>query len=129
MKKIFLLILLVTFFPSVISAQTVKLNHDPVGKWTFDAPYAPYGYNTGTSDISFNDTTYIVSMSFTEMGYILTGENVKVRNDSLFFDMWVEGTPVNNYLSVGNDTLIKGAAMYFEGTVPFTMKRAAIKKE
>jgi len=116
-------------FSSVLSAQTVKLKNDPVGKWTFDAPYAPYGYNTGTSDIGFNDTTYTVSMAFSEMGYSFKGDNVKARNDSLFFDMWIEGTSIKISLAIEDDKLIKGVADYFEGSVPFTMKRAALKED
>jgi hypothetical protein len=129
MKKTIPFILLFIMFSSALSAQTVKLKHDPIGKWTFDAPYAPYGYNTGTSDIGFNDTTYTVSMTFTEMGYSFTGDNVKARNDSLFFDMWIEGTPINISLAIEDDTLIKGVADYFEGAVPFTMKKAVKKEE
>jgi len=116
-------------FSSALSAQTVKLKNDPVGKWTFNAPYAPYGYNTGTSDIGFNDNAYSVSMTFTEMGYSFTGENVTARNDSLFFDMWIEGTPIKIILSVEQDTLITGVSNYFEGSVPFTMKRVALKED
>lgn len=129
MKKILPIILFFVMFSSVISAQSVKLKHDPVGKWTFNAPYAPYGYNTGTSDIGSNDTTYTVSMTFTEIGYSFKGENVRVRNDSLLFEMWVEGTPINISLAIEDDTLIKGVADYFEGAVPFTMKKAVKKEE
>lgn len=129
MKKIYVLIMLAGFSFCVLSAQTAKIAKNPVGRWIFEAPYAPYGYNTGTSDIGFKDMTYTVSMTFTEMGYSFTGENVKARNDSLFFDMWIEGTPINIVLSVEQDTLIKGVSNYFEGTVPFTMKRVATKED
>jgi len=129
MKKIIPLILLVTLFSSVLSAQSVKIKKDPVGKWTFDAPYAPYGYTTGAVDIGFEDQEYSVKMSFTEIGYSFEGENITVRNDSIFFDVWIEGNSVSNTLKIEDDTTITGIAVYFEGTVPYTMKKYLEKEE
>ena len=129
MKKIIPFILLFGFFSCVLSAQPVKMKNDPVGKWSFNAPYAPYGYSTGTVDIGYEEKAYTIKMSFTEMGYSYTGENVKVRNDSLFFELSIEGTPISNSLTMKDDTTMEGAAVYFEGTVPYTMKKEINKEE
>ena len=123
MKKIIPFILLFGFFSCVLSAQPVKMKNDPVGKWSFNAPYAPYGYSTGTVDIGYEEKAYTIKMSFTEIGYSFTGENITVKNDSIFFDIWIEGTSVNNTLKIEDDTTITGIAVYFEGTVPYTMKK------
>ena len=129
MKKIIAFIMLFGLSTCVLSAQTVKMKKDPVGKWTFDAPYAPYGYTTGAVDIGFEDQHYSVKMSFTEIGYSFTGENITVKNDSIFFDVWIEGNSVSNTLKIEDDTTITGMAVYSEGTVPYTMKKDLEKEE
>lgn len=129
MKKIVTLIMMFGLLSSVLLAQTDKIKKDPTGKWTFDAPYAPYGYNTGTTDIGYENDVYTVKMTFAESGYSFTGENVLVRNDSLLFQLWIEGTPINMGIAVLDKSDMSGAAVYFEGTVPFTLKKVTEKEE
>jgi len=62
MKKIIAFIMLFGLSICVLSAQTVKMKKDPVGKWTFDAPYAPYGYTTITGMAVYSEGTVPYTM-------------------------------------------------------------------
>ena len=128
MKKIITLIVFFGLSTCILSAQAVKMKKNPVGKWIFNAPYAPYGYSTGTAEIGIDDDSYTVKMLFTETGYSYSGENVKVKNDTMFFEMFLEGNTVNVSLVMESDTAMTGESNYYEGSIPFTMKKD-IKKE
>ena len=123
MKKICSIALVVIICASAVSAQTTNGKKDPVGKWKYEAPYAPEGYTTGTVEIGKTDQKYSATMTFTDLDYSLTGEKVTLRNDSVFFLIWVEGNDVNIALKVEDNSKMSGNAVYFEGTVPFTLTR------
>jgi len=129
MKKLFSITVLVIICISVVSAQPTRGKIDPVGKWKFEAPYAPEGYTAGTIDVGFADNKYTANMMFTTSGYSFPGEKVTLRNDSLFFLIWVEGTDVNVALKIEDKTKMSGDAVYFEGAVPLTLTREAEQKQ
>jgi hypothetical protein len=129
MKKIFPLVVILFLCISTSSAQSKKVKTEPVGKWNFEAPYAPEGYTKGTVEIGYADKKYSASMTFTDLGYSLTGEKVSMKNDSIFFMIWVESTDVNISLKLVDKTQITGAAVYYEGTVPLTLTREPETKQ
>ncbi|OFY66988.1 MAG: hypothetical protein A2V64_05970 [Bacteroidetes bacterium RBG_13_43_22] len=123
MKKIFPVLVLLVLCVSAVSAQSANGKKDPVGKWKFDAPYAPEGYTSGTIDIGFAEEKYSAAMAFNDIGYSFTGEKVIVRNDSLLFMIWIESTDVNVGLKIEDKTKMTGNAVYYEGTVPLTLTK------
>ena len=123
MKTLSFIVLMLFFCISGISAQRASSKKEPVGKWKFDAPYAPEGYTKGTIEIGLADSKYSASMSFTDMGYSFPGEKISLRNDSLFFMIWIESTDVNVKLKIEDNTKMTGNAVYYEGTVPLTLTR------
>ena len=129
MKKLISIIALVTLSFSVLSAQSPNVKKDPVGKWKFEAPYAPEGFTTGTIDVGYADQKYSATMLFTGAGYSYNGEKVAVRNDSLFFMIWVEGTDVNVTLKLEDNTKMTGNAVYYEGNVPLSLTREPMQKQ
>lgn len=128
MKKLITIIALVTLSVSVLSAQSGNGRKDPVGKWKFDAPYAPEGFTSGTIDVGYADKKYSATMSFAGSEYSFPGEKVAVRNDSLFFLIWVEGTDVNVALKLEDNSKMTGNAVYYEGNVPLSLTREPVQK-
>ncbi|MFH0842467.1 MAG: hypothetical protein V1903_07590 [Bacteroidota bacterium] len=128
MKKIISISALLIFCISAISAQSANGKNDPAGKWKFDAPYAPEGFTAGTIDVGYADSSYTASMLFTTSGYSFPGEKVIVRNDSLFFNIFVEGTDVSVALKMEDKTKMTGNAVYYEGNVPLTLTKEEEQK-
>jgi hypothetical protein len=123
MKKIIPLILLLLFSISLVSAQTVKVNTSPVGKWKFEAPSAPEGYNSGSISISFAENKYSTAVSLTGSDYAIPGDKTKVENDSVTFTVLLEGTEIAISLKAENDTKMTGKAVYVDGEIPLTLTK------
>jgi hypothetical protein len=128
MKKFISIAAFLIICISAVSAQSSDAKKDPVGKWKFDAPYAPEGYTTGTVEIGFAENKYSSNITFTNIGYSFSGEKVTVRNDSLFFMIWVDGTDVNFAIKIEETAKMTGNAIYVEGTVPFTLTKEEVQK-
>ena len=123
MKKSLILILFALCVTSGISAQSTKAVNNPVGKWQFEAPYAPEGFNTGTVEVAFAETKYIASMAFDNTDYKLPGEEVKYENDILKFIIYVDGNDVSITLKFDAESKMSGKAVYSEGEIPLTLTR------
>jgi len=128
MKKLISITVLVIICISVVSAQPANGGKDPLGKWKFEAPSAPEGFTAGTIDVGYADDKYTATMLFTTSGYSFNGERVAVRNDSLFFNIWVEGTDVSVALKMEDKTKMTGNAVHYEGTVPLTLTKEEVQK-
>lgn len=123
MKKIIPLSLLILLNFALAPAQTSGVKNNPVGKWKFEAPYAPEGYNTGLIEVAFAENKYSAVMSFTGSDYKISGEKVKVVNDTLNFTVLVEGNDVVVNLKMEGAASMTGKAVYVEGEIPLTLKR------
>jgi hypothetical protein len=127
MKKVFLLTLLSLCAISWLSAQNNKTGKDPVGKWNFQAPYAPEGFTGGIIEIKTVEKKLSTTMIFSSENKF-EGDRVTLKNDSLKFDIYVEGEDVAVLLKLDGETKMSGKAVYSEGEVPLTLRREA-KKE
>lgn len=123
MKKIFSFILILILCISALSAQSSKAKNSPVGKWKFEAPYAPEGYTTGLIDVGFTENKYSTSISFTGSDYKIPGEKVKVENDTVSFIVYIEGGDVTITLKMDGATKMAGKAVYSEGEIPLTLTK------
>lgn len=123
MRTFTTLFLLLLLSASVISAQDSKAQKSPVGKWKFDAPYAPEGYTSGTIDIAFAENKYSSSISFTGSDYKIPGDQTKVEKENVTFVVMVEGNEVAISLTAENDIKMTGKAVYSEGEIPLTLTR------
>jgi hypothetical protein len=129
MKKTLLFVLSVIFIlPAVSSAQTNKVKNDPAGKWLFEAPYAPQGYTAGTIEVVYSDKKYSTTMAFSTTENKFAGDKVKFENDTLTFNVYIEGQDVAIKLAFVEETKMSGKAIYTEGVVPLSLTRAT-KKE
>lgn len=120
MKKILLLSSLMVLIAVTLSAQTQKPKYDPAGKWKFEAPYAPEGYNSGIMEFVVSEGKYTAFISFTGTDYKIPLEGVKLANDSIRLSLYVEGADIPILLRMESGTKITGTAMSPDGAVPLT---------
>lgn len=123
MKKVILFVLFIVFSLPVVTAQNNQKKKDPVGKWKFEAPYAPEGYTSGIIEVGFAEKKYSASMMFSGGEYKLTGEKVKIENDTISFSVFIEGQGVAVKLKMEDSSKMLGKAVYSEGEVPLTLTK------
>ena len=129
MKTRILTLLIISLFAvCVVSAQTDSRKNNPVGKWKFEAPYAPEGYNLGTIDIAAAQDKYSTTITFAGSDYKIPGENTKIEKDSVAFVVYLEGDNIAISLKAENDTKMTGKAVYSQGEIPLTLTREPEKK-
>jgi hypothetical protein len=126
--RIFTLLIISLLAVCVVSAQTDSKKNNSIGKWKFEAPYAPEGYNVGTIDIAFADAKYSTTISFAGSDYKIPGENTRVEKDSVAFVVYLEGDNIAVTLKAENDTKMTGKAVYSQGEIPLTLTREPEKK-
>ena len=129
MKNKILAILVISIF-SVITlngqaAAPKKLN--PVGQWSYAAPYAPEGYQSGTVEIGLTDGKYTASFSVTGSECKMPAEKVKFENDVVTFIVMIEANQIDITLKLESDTKMTGKAVYSEGEVPMTLTKVVKK--
>ena len=123
MKKIALFMLLLIFCVSAASAQNTKVENNPVGKWKFEAPYAPEGYNTGLIEVGFAENKYSTALSFTGSEYKIPGEKVMFKNDTVNFTVVIDGGDILIKLKMDGSTKMTGTATTPEGDILLTLTR------
>jgi hypothetical protein len=126
--RIFTLLIISLFAVCVVSAQTDSKKSNPLGKWKFEAPYAPEGYTLGTIDIATEGEKYLTTITFDGSDYKIPGENTKVEKDNVAFDVFIEGDQIAISLKAENDTKMTGKAVYSQGEIPLTLTREPVKK-
>jgi hypothetical protein len=108
---------------SLTAQETKNQKHDPIGKWRFEAPYAPEGYNSGTFVIGIKENKHTVEMSLTGTDYKFIGDSVKTEKDLITFTVSLEGEIITITLKPSEQGKMSGTAAYTEGEVPFTLTR------
>lgn len=128
MRKIIALFIILLFSASAISAQSSGKKKAVTGRWNYDAPYAPEGYQTGAIEIVFAENKYSTSISFTGSDYKIDGEKTKVENDTVSFIVYVESEQVTISLKLENESKMTGKAVYSQGEIPLTLTKEIPKK-
>ena len=123
MKKLIPILLLILLSISLVSAQTGKKRINPVGKWKFEAPAAPEGYNSGNIIISFADNKYSAAVSMTGSEYVFPGDKTKVENDTVSFILLLDGTEIPISLKAESNTKMTGKALAPDGEIPLTLTK------
>ncbi len=123
MSKI-LKVLVISFLSVVaVNGQNNPQKTNPVGTWKLEAPFAPEGYTSGTIAVGLVEQKYSTTIVFTGSEYKLTGEKVKVANDSVLFSIYLEGQDIKVMLKIENETKMSGKAVYTEGEVPLSLTK------
>jgi len=112
----------------MVSGQTGIIKQDLTGKWLFQAPYAPEGYKDGTIEVGYAEKKYSATMIFSVGENKFIGDKVRFENDTLYFNVFIEGQDVIVKLKYDNETKMTGKAVYNEGIVPLLLTKE-IKKE
>ena len=112
-----LLMVLVSFIGSISANAQLRTTYQ--GKWSFDAPSAPDGYTNGIVEIK-RDSVYI---SFTGSQNKFPSVWTRVRNDSIYFQTFIDGTDVLFSLKIEGETNIKGNAVWEDGETQMILKR------
>jgi hypothetical protein len=126
-KSTFLLsLILILGFISINAMSTAE--KDPVGKWKFTAPGAPYDYDQGIIEITKETDEYKATLSFTGMDYKIELEKVKFEEEKLSFSLYLEGEVINVLMSFNEEDKLEGKALYSEGEVALYATRE-VKEE
>lgn len=128
MKKMIVLILSLILTVPAICKGDEKSANDPVGKWKFDAPYAPEGFTTGSFEVKLAEQKLAATISFTGSEYILPCDKVKFENDILTFVLFLESEEIAFSLKFDETHKMSGKAVYSGGEVPLTLTRE-VKKD
>lgn len=115
--------LVMVLLPATVSAQTNNLKKNPVGKWLFEAPYAPQGYTNGIIEVSMTDNLFSATMAFTGNENKYPGDRVKFVSDTVSFNVYIEGQDVAVKLVFTEESKMAGKAVYTEGVVPLSLTR------
>jgi len=127
-KGIFTCLMISLFAICAVTAQTTPQKNNLTGKWKFEAPYAPEGYNTGSIEISFAEDKYSTAISMTGSDYTIPGDKTKVENDTVSFVVLLEGNEIAISLKAESDVKMTGKAVYFEGEIPLTLTKEEPQK-
>ena len=127
-ESIFTYLMISLFAVCTITAQTTAKKGNVVGKWKFEAPYAPEGYNTGSIEISFAEEKYSTAISMTGSDYTIPGDKTKVENDTVSFTVLLDGNEIAISLKAESDVRMTGKAVYFEGEIPLTLTKEVLQK-
>ncbi|MCL3779985.1 hypothetical protein EMN47_06240 [Prolixibacteraceae bacterium JC049] len=90
MKKFIAFVLMI--FTMGVTAQMANAHGEKSsfkGTWEFKCDQAPYGYNDGKIVVAEKSEKVSVKVTFSD-GTILTGQNVKVKDGELTFDVSVD---------------------------------------
>jgi hypothetical protein len=128
MKIVTYAVFLLLISYSTVSGQTSNEKKDLVGKWLFAAPYAPQGYTAGTIEVGYSEKKYSAIMIFSVGENKFIGDRVRFENDTLYFNVFIEGQDVAVKLKYEDKTKMTGKAIYTEGIVPLLLTKD-LKKE
>ncbi len=121
--KIIPFIILLVFSIKAIDAQSAQEDRNPVGKWKFEAPYAPEGYTSGIIEVNLNEDKYSTSISFPGIDYKFPGEKVKFEGGTLIFVVFIQDSDITINLKMDGNTKMAGKAVYSEGEIPLTLTK------
>ena len=118
--KIISVIALLVLSTGLTFAQK-KSNSMVLGTWTFSAPEAPYGYNSGDIVIKKDKKELTGEIVFSEY-YKFAVQDLKFEKGVLTFKAYVEGETINTKATIVKDNM-KGTVVYSGGTMSITAKR------
>ena len=118
-SKILQLVLIMSFLLIGSLSTNAQTKLAFFGNWSFDAPSAPDGYTYGIIEIK-KDT---VNISFTDLQFKYPSTWVKIKNDSLTYAAYIDGTDVLFSLKIENETNIKGNAVWSDGQTQMILKK------
>jgi hypothetical protein len=111
-----------------ISGQANSGKQDVIGKWKYEASYAPEGYASGIVEFCMAGDKYTTTISFTGSDYKVPGEKTEVEKGRVSFNVNVEGERVEVFLKSESSIKLSGKAVYSQGEIPLTLTKQLQKK-
>lgn len=111
-----------------VSGQANSGKPDFIGKWKYEAPYAPEGYASGIVEFCMAGDKYTATISFTGSDYKVPGERTEVETGRVSFNVNVEGERVEVFLKSESSIKLSGKAVYSQGEIPLTLTKQLQKK-
>ena len=109
--KTLLFCLFIMFFLSGTLSLDAQVKKTYQGKWNFEAPTAPEGYNTGV--ITFKADSSV--MEFSGGYYIYPSSRLQAKSDSIIYTTNVDGEMVLFSLKIKDKSNITGDAVWSTG--------------
>jgi hypothetical protein len=126
-KQVFLAGAFLITFPLINAQQNARANETSqikeiyTGDWKFEAPNAPEGSQKGNVVIK----TDAVVMSFDEFMQF-PSEWLKVRNDSIIYEVAFDDTTVRFSLKVNDTNKMTGKAVWDDGETPVILTKKIV---
>ncbi len=118
-RKILQLIFILSLSISGSYLAKAQVNESCIGIWYFECPYAPEGFNKGTIDIR-QDTVFT---TFASMAYKFPSSWVRENDDSLFYNVNINGDEVLYILKNSDNKMLSGEAVTSYGKSPLILTR------
>ena len=120
MKRIVLnLIIIVTVLFAISWKLDAQINETFVGKWSFECLLAPAGFNEGTIEIQLDS----VFTQYSGRDYRFSSSWVKMENDTLIFNVDINGEMVVCRLLAVEENKLKGIAGTMEDESPLILTK------
>lgn len=129
MKRTVIITLALLFAIIAGNAQTAKKNLNPAGTWSFEAPYAPEGYGTGTIVITEKDKAFGATIAFAGSEYKIPVEKVTVAPDTVTMLVYLDGADITIRLKPESETKLAGVALSPDGEIPLTLTKQVLPKK
>ena len=126
--------LLISFFILVLTgsqlfSQQGRSGFRPEGKWNFEAPSAPDGYNSGTMEVVMTDNKLSVIMGLPGGGdYKMPAYQVQLSNELFSFKINIQDEEISVILAPDGEEKLTGKAVYSGGETMLTCKRVKENK-
>ncbi|MDP4223766.1 MAG: hypothetical protein Q8868_10675 [Bacteroidota bacterium] len=117
-KAAHLIIIVSILFIGSLQANS-QVKKTCLGRWDFEAPSAPQGYNFGVIEIK-NDS---INTIFSGTTYKFPSVWVRITNDSVTYKTVIDGTDVLFSLKVENASNIGGNAVWSDGETRMILKK------
>ena len=121
MKKLFILTLLLAIVAGSFDASAKVRKKDVIGEWKYEAPTAPYGFETGILAFFEKEGKLDGELKLAD-GYKINLEGVKLEKDILSFSLYVEGGYVTVKTKV-EGKLLSGTVDTPDGELKLTAKK------
>jgi hypothetical protein len=120
MKRIVLnLIFIVTVTFAVSVKMEAQINETFIGKWSFACLLAPAGFNEGIIEIQLDS----VFTQYSGRDYRFSSIGVKMENDTLIFNVDIDGEMVECRLLAVGENKLTGMACTIEDASPLILTK------
>jgi hypothetical protein len=122
MKKIVLNLIIIGTVSFVMALKMdAQINGTFIGNWNFECLLAPAGFNEGLIEIQ---TDSVFAMS-SDMKYRVSSSWIKMKNDTLIFNVDINGEMVLCRLLAVGDNKLTGTAGSMEDESPLILTKKA----